>query len=199
MIYYYCRGIVMIWREFCLVIVSALLGLHLIDAASLHHHHTVGSHLVSQPSTGCPGPRIFQPRQPWLGAHSCLRGHIWLVTIRTSFSNQADVAIMCFWIKCAPWNMDDKYKCFIFCHGSQLTKSVLDYALLSRVQLCRDYVLFGGALWARICWLGAHKHFWGPGVPILKAHWPSHRWELVWIKRRLGSGSSYESSKLDRS
>ena len=75
-----------------------------------------------------PGPRIFQPRQPWLGAHSCLRGHIWLVTIRTSFSNQADIAIMCFWlkcapfkqwiwIKCAPWNMEDKYKCFIFGHG----------------------------------------------------------------------------------
>ena len=30
-----------------------------------------------------------------------------------------------------------------------LTQSVLDYALLSRVQLCRNYALLGGALWPK--------------------------------------------------
>jgi len=54
-----------------------------------------------------------------------------------------------------------------------LTQSVLDYAILSQVQLCRDYALFGGALWAKICWLGAHKHFWGPGIGLPRMRKPS--------------------------
>ena len=40
-----------------------------------------------------PGSLILQPRQPWLGAHSYLRGHIWLVLIRTFVEIQANVAI----------------------------------------------------------------------------------------------------------
>ena len=101
-----------------------------------------------------PGPRIFQPRQPWLGAHSCLRGHIWLVTIRTSFSNQADIAIMCFWLKCAPLNNEfgsnvppKTWKTSIsalFLVIVHINTVCTYYALLSRVQLCRDYALFGG-------------------------------------------------------
>ena len=78
--------------------------------------------------------KLLQPR---LAAHSCLRGHIWLVTIRTSVVNQADVAIMCFWlkcapfkqwiwIKCAPWNMEDKYKC-IFWSWFTLTQSLITH------------------------------------------------------------------------
>ena len=101
-----------------------------------------------------PGPRIFQPRQPWLGAHSCLRGHIWLVTIRTSFSNQADIAIMCFWLKCAPLNNEfgsnvppKTWKTSIsalFLVIVHINTVCTYYALLSRVQLCRDYALFWG-------------------------------------------------------
>ena len=50
--------------------------------------------------------------------------------IHASVSNQADVAIASFWLKCAPFkqriwikcapsNMEDKFKCFIIGHGSQ--------------------------------------------------------------------------------
>ena len=40
-----------------------------------------------------------------------------------------------------------------------LTQSVVDHAPMSRVQLRRDYALLGGALWAKIWWLEAHKNF----------------------------------------
>ena len=36
----------------------------------------VSRQLLSYEGAEMPGPQIFQPRQPWLGAHSCLRGHI---------------------------------------------------------------------------------------------------------------------------
>ena len=39
----------------------------------------------------------------------------------------------------------------------------LIYALLSRIPLCRNYALFGGALLAKIWWEGARKHFIRPG------------------------------------
>ena len=116
-----------------------------------------------------PGPRIFQPRQPWLGAHSCLRGHIWLVTIRTSFSNQADIAIMCFWLKCAPLNNEfgsnvppKTWKTSIsalFLVIVHINTVCTYYALLSRVQLCRDYALFGGGTLGQNLLVGGTQTF----------------------------------------
>ena len=50
--------------------------------------------------TCTPGPLFLPPRPPWRRAHSCLRGHIWLVVIRAFVASQANIAITCFlWVK----------------------------------------------------------------------------------------------------
>ena len=64
---------------------------------------------------------------------------------------------------------------------SQMCKQLhLIYALLSRNQICRDLRAFWGALFAKIWWEGAQKHFNGPGIS------DSHIW--VCIRQELPLG-----------
>ena len=105
--------------------------------------------LLHQSGAASPGSLILPPWHPWVGAHSYLRGHIWLVLIRTFVANQANVNIprlfryikkMCLfkhirnWLKCAPL-----------------------YAVLSQTQHRRDYALLGGHFWPKFDGRG-HKN-----------------------------------------
>ena len=125
-----------------------------------------------------PGPLILPPWPPWLGAHSCLRGHIWLVVIRAFVASQANVTITLFFvgqiIKYTQWIILGfgsnepplKQKLWLKYARSNfwdLNKINLIYALLLRIQLCRDYAFFWGVFLAKIWWRGALKHFNGPG------------------------------------
>ena len=54
-----------------------------------------------------PGPLKLHPRHPWVGAHSCMRGHIWLVPYallsRIRQTSQLWAFCCCKILKCAPW------------------------------------------------------------------------------------------------
>ena len=54
-----------------------------------------------------PGPLKWLPRLPWEGAHSCLRGHIWLVPYallsRIRQMSQLWAFCCCEILECAPW------------------------------------------------------------------------------------------------
>ena len=110
-----------------------------------------------------PGPLFLPPRPPWRGANSCLRGHIWPMVIRAFDASKAisHLRPFCgsnhqirptnhiriwlkwatfkpkFWLKCDPSNYWD------------LNQINYIYALLSRIQLCRDYALFEGHFWPK--------------------------------------------------
>ena len=114
-------------------------------------------------------------RLPWEGAHSCLRGHIWLVAYALlSWIRQMS------WLQAFCWCKiltlpPENFR--IWLKGSNVPPSNNDFesnvphmflldlrtfvvkSALSRLRA------FWGALLAKILWEGAHKHLKGPGLP----------------------------------
>ena len=111
-----------------------------------------------------PSPLFLPPRPPWRGAHSCLRGQI-LTSGYTRFccesSNCRNFALFVGQII--------KYARQIILRfgsngpssnknsDSNLNQINLIYALLSQIQLCRDYALFEGHFCPK-CGDGGHQN-----------------------------------------
>ena len=70
-------------------------------------------------------------------------------------------------LKCASsmclLNVPPQCRSFIIVHGSQSDDLYWIYALLTRNQPCRDYALWE-AVFGKIWWEEAQKHFIGPGL-----------------------------------